>query len=128
MQNAIPSTSSVPSTSMSSSVIAQAAEDTLFAHLADELTFAQDRKMETERALTEDLMASLRKEGELLDADAWKYSAPRSQLHLTSMAGVNIAIDSSGVPGSRENRANHHQFVEGQTYMLVKSLPGNLQL
>eukprot|EP00249_Psilotum_nudum_P017052 c26129_g1_i6 orf=158-430(+) len=43
-------------------------------------------------ALTEDLMASLRKEGELLDADAWKYSAPRSQLHLTSMAGVHFLL------------------------------------
>ncbi|KAL2636017.1 hypothetical protein R1flu_007496 [Riccia fluitans] len=61
------------------SPLVQVQDDTLITHLAEELTFVADRKAETERALMEDLLAGLRKEEKLLDADAWKYAAPRSR-------------------------------------------------
>ncbi|BBN11360.1 hypothetical protein Mp_5g11230 [Marchantia polymorpha subsp. ruderalis] len=57
----------------------QVQDDSVFNHLADELTFVADRKAETQQALMEDLVAALRKEEKLLDADAWKYAAPRSR-------------------------------------------------
>jgi hypothetical protein len=34
--------------------------------------------------LMEDLLASLRREKQKLEADAWRYAAKRSQLNLTS--------------------------------------------
>ncbi|CAM6115835.1 unnamed protein product [Calypogeia fissa] len=57
----------------------QVFDDSHFPQLADELTFYADKKAETEQALMEDLIAALRKEEKLLDADAWKYAAPRSR-------------------------------------------------
>lgn len=62
-------------------------ETVLSAHMAAELTFTQDRKEETLNALKEDVEAALDKEVKALDADAWKFAAPRSQIHLISRAG-----------------------------------------
>jgi len=62
-------------------------EETLSAHMAAELTFTQDRKEETLNALKEDVQAALDKAVKALDADAWKFAAPRSQIHLISRAG-----------------------------------------
>jgi hypothetical protein len=56
----------------------------LLDRLAEDLTFTLDRKAETEQALMEDLLASLRREKQKLEADAWQYAAKRSQLNLTS--------------------------------------------
>lgn len=47
--------------------------------LAEDLTFTLDRKAETEQALMEDLMDSLRMEKRKIEEDAWRYGAPRSQ-------------------------------------------------
>lgn len=52
--------------------------------LADDLTFTLDRKAETEQALLEDLLGSLRKEKRKIEEDAWRYAAPRSQPKLMS--------------------------------------------
>lgn len=62
-------------------------DESLYAHIAAELTFTQDRKEETLNALKEDVQAALDKEVKALDADAWKFAAPRSQIHLISRAG-----------------------------------------
>lgn len=62
-------------------------DETLSAHMATELTFTQDRKEETLSALKEDVEAALDKEVKALDADAWKFAAPRSQIHLISRVG-----------------------------------------
>lgn len=62
-------------------------DETLSAHMATELTFTQDRKEETLSALKEDVEAALDKEVKALDADAWKFAAPRSQIHLISRIG-----------------------------------------
>eukprot|EP01018_Ginkgo_biloba_P034015 Gb_41256 [translate_table: standard] len=67
------------------------ADESLFNHLATELTFALDRKEETIKALNEDVMAALDKEVKALEADAWKFAAPRSQLHLVSRSGIPLS-------------------------------------
>ncbi|XP_024372707.1 uncharacterized protein [Physcomitrium patens] len=56
----------------------------LLDRLADDLTFDMDRKAETEQALLEDLLNTLRKEARKIEEDAWKYAAPRSQPKLMS--------------------------------------------
>jgi len=56
----------------------------LLDRLADDLTFTLDRKAETEQALLEDLLSSLRKEKRKIEEDAWRFVAPRSQPKLMS--------------------------------------------
>eukprot|EP00250_Pteridium_aquilinum_P011386 c20030_g1_i1 orf=56-469(+) len=99
------SSTSVPALSSS---LQQVAEDNLFAHLADDLTFTHDGKLETQRALMEELLESLRKEEKLLDADAWKYAAPRSQLHLTSLSGVRLAKGELSASANKEIKGEQH--------------------
>ncbi|KAH7280065.1 hypothetical protein KP509_37G051100 [Ceratopteris richardii] len=81
---------SFPSTANFNSSFQRAAQDSLLEHLAEDLAFTHDGKLETQQALMEELLESLSKEEKMLDNDAWKYAAPRSQLHLTSMLGVRM--------------------------------------
>ncbi|KAH8969554.1 hypothetical protein BDL97_02G039700 [Sphagnum fallax] len=82
--------SSAASTSAAAAAAAAAAgmappdDCALLDRLAEDLTSTLDRKAETEQALMEDLLASLRREKQKLEADAWRYAAKRSQLNLTS--------------------------------------------
>ncbi|KAI5078248.1 hypothetical protein GOP47_0005919 [Adiantum capillus-veneris] len=95
------------SSSAALSSLQHAAEETLFAHLED-LTFSHDAKLETQRALMEELLESLRKEEKLLDADAWKYATPRSQLYLTSTSGVRLAKGELPAFGNKEVKGEQH--------------------
>ncbi|KAH7276879.1 hypothetical protein KP509_39G025300 [Ceratopteris richardii] len=98
----LPSSSSTyASVTALSSSFQQAAEDSLLIAIAEDLAFSEDAKLETQQALMEELLESLSKEEKLLDNDAWKYAAPRSQLHLTSMTGVRFETEVPSVYGNR---------------------------
>ncbi|KAJ7521880.1 hypothetical protein O6H91_19G072800 [Diphasiastrum complanatum] len=72
------------STSSAAAGHATPTDDISFTQIAEDVTLTEDRKAETQQALMETLLASLRKEEKLLDADNWMFTALRSQFTHTS--------------------------------------------
>ncbi|GLJ41038.1 hypothetical protein SUGI_0849600 [Cryptomeria japonica] len=79
-------------------------DESLFTQLISEVSFSQERRDETLQALKEDVGGLLDKS---LEVDAWKFAAPRSQLHLLS---------GTGIPSSRWIQSMRQELMESMKF------------